>query len=213
MKHFDITEWADFVLGVATPGDTQAMERHLAGGCPACSEIMDLLHRVRRLGLEEVQAHAPERLVGSAKRIFRAEPASPPVAWTDLPRLPVELVYSSLDEFSAVGVRASPGTLIQEIYHAGDYAVEMQIEPDGDPAGMVLVGQILKRTDPEGPVTGVPVRLAAGNRTLASTESNRFGEFCSVAKWQRGIRLCLLIPTAGEVIEIPLDRFPANIWR
>ncbi len=210
MKHFEITRWTDYVRGLVPPREKEAMACHLADGCEPCSRLVALLSRIHRAGAAEVTV--PEHLVRSAKQIFPARRPTADLCDPDLlPRLAARLVFSNQRDPAPEGARSTADNLVQVMYHAGDFAVELQLEPEPESHEMSLVGQVVNRASASEPVAGIPVRLMARNRVLAATQSNRFGEFCLVAKFQNGLKLCMPMTSVGRRVEIPLDRFVAGI--
>ncbi|MDR3701538.1 MAG: hypothetical protein P4L56_17955 [Candidatus Sulfopaludibacter sp.] len=186
------------------------MACHLADGCEPCARLVALLGRIHQAGADEVTV--PEHLVRSAKEIFPARRMPEYSSNLDLlPRLAARLVFSNLRDPAPEGARSTAGNLVQVIYHAGDYAIELQLEPEPESHEMALVGQVVNRASASEPVPGFPVRLMAGKKLLAATQSNRFGEFCLVSKFQRGLRLSMPMESVGRLLEIPLDRFVAGI--
>jgi hypothetical protein len=210
MKHYDIASWADYVRGVAHPGEREALESHLAEGCQACAGMVMLLTRVQQLSAQRLTV--PEELVTLAKAMLPARPAvSTEADWTAiLPRLAAKLVYTNLGNRAAQGVRSVVDTLVQVVYQAGDYGIEVQIEPEPEAAAIALVGQVVNRAASGEPVAGARVRLMGPKKLLSSTQSNRFGEFCVLSKMHRGLRLSIDIEAVGRRVEIPLDKLMAG---
>lgn len=209
MKHFDITQWTDYVRGLAPPGEREAIEHHLAEGCSQCAELAAMLGRVYQLAAQEPSV--PDNLVRRAEAVFPAPPVAPAADWILFPRLAARLVYTSLNEPVIEGARSSRETLVQAVYHSGDYAIDLQIEPEADSTAMALVGQVVNRKASAEPLAGVPVRLMGRKKLLATAQSNRFGEFCLVSKFRSGLRLCMPIEALGRRVEIPLDGILAGL--
>lgn len=210
MKHMDITQGTDYVRGLSPPGEREAIEQHLSEGCARCRDLVAMLHRVRQVGAQE--PNVPEHLVESAKAVFPPQPpVVPSMDWVALPRLAVQLVFSSLNEPAPEGARSSTQSLVQVVYHTGDYAIDLQIEPEADSTAVALVGQVVHRKAPGQPLAGVPVSLMVRNKTIAVAQSNRFGEFCLMSKFQNGLKLCMPIEAVGRRVEIPLDRLLAGL--
>jgi hypothetical protein len=96
--------------------------------------------------------------------------------------------------------------MVQAVYHAGDYAIEVQIEREPESAEMAVVGQVVNRDSSGVVLADVPVLLMARSKVVARTQSNRFGEFCLVCRVQQGLKLCMQIEEIGKRVEIPLTR-------
>jgi len=148
----------------------------------------------------------PENLVKAAKSVFptrRAEAASP--EWLSLPLLAARLVFDNMAGLAQAGARAASEHMVQAVYHAGDYAIEVQIEREPESAEMAVVGQVVNRDSSGVVLADVPVLLMARSKVVARTQSNRFGEFCLVCRVQ-GLKLCMQIEEIGKRVEIPLTR-------
>jgi hypothetical protein len=122
-----------------------------------------------------------------------------------------QLVYTSMADPAPEGARAAPDTTIQVMYHAGDYAIDLQIEREPESTELALVGQIVNRASAGAPLANLPVVLMARKKLITQSHSNRFGEFCLVSKVQGGLRLCMPIATVGRQLEIPLTRAMAGL--
>jgi hypothetical protein len=206
MQHFDITQWTDYVRGVAEPGQREAMACHLATGCKPCTRLAEL-SRTRKSGLQ--QEAVPENPVRAADAVFlpRRDDASP--ARKRVAVLNAKVVSSSLDRKVAVGARTAAESLVQAVCEAGEYAIDLQIEPEFEAGEMSLVGEVVKQNAGE-PLSGAPVRLMAGRKTVALSETNRFGEFCIVSRMQRGLKLCVDIQAVDQRLGISLDKLTAG---
>ncbi len=210
MQHFDITQWTDFVRGLSPPAQREAMEQHLSEQCAPCGELVAMLRRVHQLAAQ--RPAVPEHLVRSAKAVFQPHlPSLPSMDWALLPRLAARLVYNSLQDPAIEGARSSTDALVQVVYHSGDYAIDLQIEPEADSRAMALVGQVVNRKQPGQPLAGVAVCLMARKKLLATAQSNRFGEFCLMSEFHNGLKLCMPIAAIGRHVEIPLDKLLAGI--
>jgi anti-sigma factor RsiW len=204
MQHFDITRWTDYVRGLAPEVEREAMERHLAGGCDTCARLSALVGRIHQQAEEEPVV--PGHLVIAAKSIFPLRRVEEAPRWRELPRLAARLLFDSMAGPVQEGARSASPAVVQTVYHAGDYAIEMQMERDGESTEMALVGQVVNRADSGKPVRGATVWVLARNRQVARIESNQFGEFCLTVKAQPGLKLCVALEEIGHRVEIPLVR-------
>ena len=209
MKHSDLAQWTDYVRGVASAAERDAMARHLETGCRQCVDAVAMLRKLAASAANEVQV--PEHLVSAAKAIFPAAPKeSASTVWSDLPRLAAKLIYSSLNEAVPEGARSAADTLVQVVYEAGEYRIDFQLEPENECVAVAVVGQVVNQAAGGEPVAGVPAGLVARKKMLSTTQSNRFGEFCLMSRLQHGLRLCIQIEAVGRRIEIPLDNLIAG---
>ena len=124
--------------------------------------------------------------------------------------LMAKLVYSSLDNRASAGPRSDAGNLVQVVCNAGDYAIDLQIEPEFESAEIALVGQVVSRAVPGAPLAGAPVRLMAREKPLATAQTNDRGEFCLVSRLQKGLKICIDIEVADLRVGIPLDKLMAG---
>jgi anti-sigma factor RsiW len=208
MEHFDITQWADYVRGLTASPEREAIERHVAGGCELCAHLLALVTHIQAEAAAEVEV--PERLVQRAKTVFPARstaPAASPVrAWLSLPRLAARLVFDGMSGLAQEGARRAPQSMMQLVYQAGPYGIELQIEREPESPEVVILGQVVNRSASERPVSSIPVLLLARNKLVAQTETSRFGEFCLVSRAQQRLKLAMPIESAGQRVEIALTR-------
>jgi hypothetical protein len=205
MKHFDMAQWTDYVRGVAEPGQREAMACHLATGCKACTRLAQM-SRAHEAGLREAALEQPVHAEDAAFPPCRDD-ASPARKRTAV--LNARVVSSNLEGRVAVGARTGAETLVQALCQAGEYAIDLQIEPEFEAGEMSLVGEVVKHAAGE-PLSGAPVRLMAGRKTVALSETNRFGEFCIVSRMQRGLKLCVDIQAVDQRLGISLDKLTAG---
>ena len=177
------------------------MARQTIEGCEPCTQLgpADRVHPA----MSEEPA-VPEHLVDSAKAIFSKRRSRR--TRKALPAAPASLVFVNNNAVAA-GSRSLLDASVQAVYHSGDYAVDLQIEPETEANEMALIGQVVRRNEPSEPLAGIPVLVKAGNKEVAESQSNRFGEFCLVVRTQRDLTLCLDIEEAGNRVEIPLTQF------
>jgi len=181
------------------------MGRHLSEGCEPCTQLLSLVSRINEVSAEEPVV--PEHLVDCAKAVFQQrQSARQSMAWTHRSLLPVHLVYTRTAQ-PVAGSRSSLDAVVQAIFHAGDYAIDLQIEPEIESSQMAVVGQVLNRTAAQDPVAEAPVLLMVHDKQVARSESNRFGEFCLVSGDTRDLKLYLYIETVDKWVEIPLADF------
>src|SRR5579863_3532136 len=102
MKHFDITQWTDYVRGLSRPGEREAMEQHLSAGCSACASLAGVLRRVQDTALYEPAV--PQNVVRAAKAVFPPHPPNTPsLDWAFLPRVAARLMYDSRNDVTMEG--------------------------------------------------------------------------------------------------------------
>lgn len=208
MEHFDITRWTDYVRGLIPATERKAMERHIAEGCRDCAHLMALVGRIYEESTAE--AMVPEAMVAAAKSIFPARRAAESADWLTLPKLAARMIFDNLSGLALEGARSASEAAVQAVYHAGDYAIELQIEREPESTEMALVGQLVDRAGSGKPLSGAAVALMVRDKVMTRVESNAFGEFCLTAKAQPGLKLCVAITEIGRRVEIPLTRILAG---
>jgi hypothetical protein len=205
MDHFEIASWTDYIHGFVPSAEREVMDRHLREGCEPCRRVAEL---IRRLQVETAAEEAvPEHLVRAAKAVFRSGGTSAARPdWMSLPLLTAQLALNSLSRPVLAGARSAAAGEAHIVYHAGDYQIDLQIERDPESDELAVVGQVANRAESGRPLAGVPVRLMARAKLIASGESNRFGEFCLVGRALKGLTLRIPLECDGKQVVIPLSK-------
>jgi hypothetical protein len=204
-RHFDITEWADYVRNVVAPEQHQQMLSHLQSGCSKCEKLHTLLSRLATIFLREAAYEVPryaEQQVKALVGLARAPRQSM------LQRLLGNLIYDSQSDPQPVGVRGTHQINRQVLFHAGDYSLDLRFEHEKGSASMVLVGQIANQKAPDDMLSNIPVILVAGNRELTRSISNTFGEFQMEYVPESDLRLLVPLESRGQELEVMLGQTP-----
>ncbi len=234
ITRFNMTEWSDFVRGVADPDMADQMRDHLDAGSTRSRRTVEALRRVAAVGRADGESPVPPGAVRIAKAIgstVRAD-AEPKVR-----RVPCMLVFDSLLEPAAAGARGAQESHRELTFEAQGYSIDLRLEHEPSFAGasysgtpqaprglgapsarQVVVGQLLKLGDKE-PVARAPVFMFSGERLIGKAVTGRYGEF-QVEGSPRGLprkgadagsaeeSLCIL---AGEdYLEMPLVTEPGS---
>jgi hypothetical protein len=200
MSHFKLEEWADFVRDVAKEDQKKAMQSHLDNGCNGCAKLFATWKRVQEAGRRESSYQPPESIVRSVKGagvihgLPTAHPEKAPIA---------ELLFDSMRSPMAAGVRSNSAVLRQLLYGVGGYRLDLRIEPQENSDKVDLLGQVLNSTDPDKPIGVTPIVLKRGNKVLAESVTNRFGEFQLECDLEGSLQLQADLPH-GQVVQIPL---------
>jgi hypothetical protein len=204
-RHFDITEWADYARNLAPPEQQGQMLAHLAAGCIKCGKIEQLFLKFAKVCAREGAYQIPESTERQVKALISIgrEPRRSP-----LQRMFASLVYDSLNDPQPVGVRGTHQISRQVLFHAGEYSVDLRFEHEKGSASMVLVGQISNQNAPEDPMAHLPVILLAGQRELARSMSNSFGEFQMEYVPDTDLRLLVPLESRGQELEVLLGQAP-----
>lgn len=204
-RHFDITEWADYVRNVVSAEQHREMLTHLQSGCSKCEKLQALLSRLVTICLRETSFELPryaEQQVKALMGLARAPRRSA------LARMLGSLIYDSQNDPQPAGVRGTHQINRQVMFHAGDYSVDLRFEHEKGSASMVLVGQIANQKAPDEMLANVPVILVAGDRELTRSISNTFGEFQLEYVPEGDLRLLVPLESRGQELEVQLGQTP-----
>ena len=175
MEHYSLDKWADFARQVIGEQERAEMQSHLENdGCTKCSEVLGLWQRVQDVARHEHSYQPPDSVVRSIKGTFalhgprRAGRAALAVA---------ELLFDSARNPLPAGVRSTGTALRQLLYGAGNYRIDVRIEPQPDSRKVAVVGQVLNSAEPDEAIGVAPVSLVRGGKVLATSVTSPFGEF------------------------------------
>ena len=211
MKHFSLEEWADFARNVVRQDLKKAMETHLESGCKKCAETFEVWRRVTDTARRQTDQEPPENAVRTAKGMYLLHgfrrPRSKKVTLA-------ELLFDSFRAPVVAGVRSGTMPNRQLLFGAGDYRVDLRIEPQEGSDEVSLVGQVLNASNPNERLASAPVVLSRRNKVLAKCLTNQFGEFhipCGLAsECQLRVELPgktgLAIPLGDPAGEMPRKR-------
>lgn len=205
VRHFDITEWADYVRNTVPHEQQERMLSHLQNGCSRCERVKSLLSRFAAICIREASYAIPRFAEHQAKAMMGL--AKTPRSST-LQRLWASLVYDSLNDPQPIGVRGTHQINRQVLFHAGDYSVDLRFEHEKGSASMVLVGQIANQKAPDEVLANLPVILVAGNREVTRSISNTFGEFQLEYVPESDLRLLVPLESRGQELEVQLGKTP-----
>jgi hypothetical protein len=196
MRHYSLEKWVDFVRGVIGEDEKVEMQSHLKTGCKACSKEMGIWQRLQQVARRE-PSYTPTagavRIVNSAfakRPEGRLQPTKSEVA---------SLLFDSFRSPQLAGVRSVATASQQLLYGAGDYRIDVRIEPQMDSEKVILVGQVLNSADPDELLSALPVSLLKGRRMLAESVTSQFGEFQIECGLEESFRLAVLLPGGREV--------------
>jgi len=200
MNDYGITQWVDFARGMLPAAERVQMQKHLEAGCESCRELADFCLKVSETAGAITTVEVPEFAVRMAKAIFPARPK--PVRRPLI--LPVALLFDSFLSPAPAGLRSSWQVGWQGLYQAGDCSLDLRIEPELKTSRAAVIGQITNAAMPESKLDNVPVFLKAGKNVVASTVSNRFGEFQIEYEQQARLQLWLYLEGGAKRIQVPL---------
>lgn len=172
-KHFAAEEWVDFVNGALSTERIQTMQRHLDSDCRRCSKVAELWRHVRQAAKRESAYEAPESAVRHVRNAFTMAQPLEAKRNFEIPRL----VFDSLWQRAAVGVRSTASAPRQVIYRAGEIAIEMQLEREPNSERINIAGQVSSTARRGEGLAEIPVIVSSPNGKIAEASTNRFGEF------------------------------------
>lgn len=205
VRHFDITEWADYVRNTVSSNQYKLMQAHLQAGCSKCERVKVLLSKFAAVCSREASYQIPRAAEQQVKSMIGLAKAPRRSA---LQRLWATLVYDSVNDPQPVGVRGTHQINRQVLFHAGDYSVDLRFEHEKGSASMVLVGQIANQKTPDELLANLPVILVAGNREVTRSISNTFGEFQLEYVPESDLRLLVPLESRGQELEVQLGKTP-----
>ncbi|HEX4604548.1 MAG TPA: hypothetical protein VH724_11165 [Candidatus Angelobacter sp.] len=204
-RHFDITEWADYVRNTVPSKQHEQMLAHLEYGCSKCERVKGILSRFATICTREAAYQVPRAAEQQVKAMIRLAKAPRQSA---LQRIWASLIYDSVNDPQPVGVRGTHQINRQVLFHAGDYSVDLRFEHEKGSASMVLVGQIANQKMPDEILANLPVILVAGNREVTRSISNTFGEFQLEYVPESDLRLLVPLESRGQELEVQLGKSP-----
>jgi hypothetical protein len=200
-RHFTAEQWVDFVNERLPSEQTQMMQRHLGAGCGKCSQVLKVWTRVRRAANRESKFEAPESVVRHVRNAFAlTTELQKGKRRFEIPRL----VFDSLWQPAAVGVRSASSIPRQVLYRAGEIAIEMRLEPSLNSELVNVTGQISDAALKGEGLAGISVVVNSVKRKVAEARTNQFGEFHLSFVPERGLRIFFAAENSKD-LSIPLD--------
>jgi hypothetical protein len=186
MKHFAAEKWVELVRNVAPADERESLENHLSE-CNECASQADFYRQIAGRAAVEALYQPPDGSVRAVKAQFAAASFSNTKAGL------LELLYDSILQPVTAGARASVASARQLLYRIGPVYLDLRVDAEPNSERASLVGQMLDRSNPEHPITGVPVVLLAGQKNIASTSSNGNGEFHLEFAMRSNLRLSVAV--------------------
>jgi len=202
-EHFRPDEWVDFVNGNLSADQRKTIEQHLNEECIPCSNLASLWARVRQLAKSESSYEVPESSLRHVRSAFRI--LAPTTVYDKLVEVP-RLLFDSLWQHVAVGVRAGAGDQRRLVYEASGVAIEISCEEMLDSNRLTVVGQVCARTSQRARLSDVPVVITSNGSVVARTKTNEFGEFQLNFARANDLRISLGI-AEGQTLCIPFDDY------
>lgn len=171
------------------------MQRHLAEGCAACAQVLEMWRSVLEVASRETGFQVPESGVECAKALFGiARPEKP----DSLPLRLAHLVFSSSAEPMRAGVRGAGASTCHLLFEEGDYLLDLHVKPEAERNLVSVAGQILDRAQSDRMYENSVVAVRRQNQEIAHTATNEFGEF--QLEFPPGDYLMLTVSLEGEFV-------------
>ncbi len=200
MKHYRITEWTDYVRGVAGGSLGRRMGDHLAGGCAQCGVTQAALREVAVLADKDSRLDLAEGVVRSVKAFFAHRQ---PERARELKCLALQLVYDSLLQPAPAGVRSSGPTPRRLVFRGEDLALDLVLaRGESGSSDLRLNGELV--SSEEGPLPDVPALLVEDHEVVDQAWTGSLGNFSILCERPATTHLRLLVRD-GEYIDVPLS--------
>lgn len=205
MNHYSDESLIDYIRGAENRLRARKIQKHLDGSCADCEQRLRHWKRMRDFGFQESCNEAPAGAVRMAAAAFQALQRKARKTVREI----ATLVFDSLSGAPLAGVRSTAGAGERQLlYRAGPLMIDMKLQMSTDADRFSLMGQVLSSDDAVA-LDEVPVHLLSGASELASTSTNRFGEFRLEHDSDKDLHVSLELSKEKEVF-IPLDE---AIWR
>ncbi len=196
MRHYSLEKWVDFARNVIGEDEKEAMQSHLETGCTVCAKELSMWQRLQQVARRESD-YSPS---AGAVRIVNAAFANRSAGQLRHAKSEVaSLLFDSFRGPLLAGVRSAGSASQQLLYGAGDYRIDVRIEPQIDFEKVVLIGQVLNSADPDERIVAVPVILLKGRTILAESVTSEFGEFQIECELEKSLRLVVWLPAGRQV--------------
>jgi len=207
MKHFSLTEWADFVRDVPIPDKEHAMQAHLDSGCAECVKTSAIWRTVMDFAQQEKTYDPPT----SSMRIVQAYFGPMQLAASAPEGLEIaQLAFDSFEQAGLAGIRgASSSVPRQLLYKCGTLCIDMRLEPKPGSNYVVLVGQLIDAKKPLKGFEDVQVSLLSEGDKLSETTTNKFGEFHFGFESVKHMQLFFGIEQKALVVPLPENKSEA----
>ena len=200
-KHYSAEEWVNFAMHQVQQNQLAAMRQHLHAGCKKCSAEANLWSRVAQLAASGVSAEPPFSAVQHVRQAFSVLAESRDTKrHTLIPRL----TFDSLWQPALAGVRSVSDASRHVMYAAGQISIDMRLEPEPKSERMNLAGQISMASAEENEFPAIAVVVSGKTSDLATTTTNRFGEFHLAFVPEQGLQISFAIAGKQDIL-IPLE--------
>jgi hypothetical protein len=200
MKHFSLTEWADFVRGLVPARQKASMLSHLDSDCSRCRRTVEMWTSIVNFSKHEAAYEPP----ASATRVAESYLVPLKLALRLAHNLKLaQPIFDSFKNLAPEGVRGLEAAPQQLMYQCVNIFIDVRLEPKRTSNTMILTGQVVDSRKPGGGVAGVPVSLFGKSVTLLETVTNQLGEFHFSFQTEQNLRLLLETPDDALLALLP----------
>ena len=190
MRHYSLEKWVDFARNVIGEDERMEMQSHLQTGCADCSKELRMWQRFQQVAGRESTFSPPAGAVRTVNAAFANRSAG---GSRQAKSQIASLLFDSFRSPLLAGVRSSESSSQQLLYGAGDYRIDVRIEPQMDSEKVVLIGQVLNSADPDERLSELPVNLLKGSKLLAESVTTEFGEFQIECQLEGSMQLVVML--------------------
>ena len=193
----------DFALAEAGETDRVRVERHLAGECRQCAELVaryrELLEIMRTDETPEPPAVWVERAIALGRPSWSAKVRE----WCGNLREELgRVIQDSLSAPELVPVRVRHVAAERRLcFESGDVELDVRVEPLGRDG--VVTGQFVKLGPPPDPLAGVRYLLTAGAPEAVAGTTDDFGEFSEELSDLTQLRIRVVAGERLATFEVP----------
>jgi len=207
--HHTLEQWADFARNVVSAKVAAKMQQHLDRGCERCDQALTSMKSVAELGAREASYEPPVNTVRMSKLLLGAER---PEAVEDRISGMLPLLFDSFAQPAISGVRVALTTSRQLLYRKGDCCIDIRLEHALGAKEVSLIGQVLDSGQAGRGVGSILVELMSGEKNIAGTATNNFGEFQFLFPVAHQLQICFGISSQNCFwIKIPpLETIPES---
>jgi hypothetical protein len=200
VKHFSLSEWADYSRGVVSAEQGMPMQKHLQDGCKSCEKTVEMWKSLAEFALQEARFTPPPGALRVSESYF-----SP--LRLELGKNPgfklTRRMFDSLERLPQPGFRGSNVEPRHLMYQCGDVFIDMHLRPKAEHKSIALAGQVVDAKRPDGGVVGVLVSLVRGNETLFDTTTSDLGEFLVTVPVVPDLRLLFRMEDGVLLVVLP----------
>lgn len=193
MKHLSDEEAVNFVNKVMSDQEQLEVRKHIESGCKSCIEAISTWQRVREASSVESDYQPPAGVVRIAKAAFATAGLEKVIGG-------VKLLFDSILQPVAVGVRSVSTDTRQLLYGVGPYLIDLYIS--AKPGGKIVsvTGQLMNSKFPERILNAVPILVGNGTGTAILAKTNNFGEFQGELEYSGDLELRLPNSEGQEIV-------------